>query len=374
MDKDLLKKIQSDFSRIKGQNDRLTAIEKAAKEGKTTYKEVSEYAEGIGETLAKTYKANVTPKTVPDKFTREVAEQILSDPMKNNFNIVSEVALQTQDALNQAAGLHLKAVQPTRNVDRVDGLIEKLTSYEKTEQALWLLNEPVVNATQSISDDFVQANAGFQYKAGLSPKIVRTDAGGCCEWCSRLAGTYNYSDVKKGGNDVFKRHERCRCLVTYEPGDGRRQDVHTKTWKGDADPERIEKRLRNYKNHLQTDKDVDSIKKRIIYGETSGTALKTRFKTGEMDPDEYARASELWKCVKEIHIEDRKHIVEEFDNWLTEDEKKQAIVRKAVDNYWYTAVNKGHNQYKFYMKTPIEPDWMDEIMTEVIGPDWRRYE
>ena len=373
MDKDLLKKIQSDFSRIKDQNDKLKAIEKAAKEGKTTYKEVSAYAEGIGETLAKAYKANVTPETVPDKFTREVAEQILSDPMKNNYDIVSEVALQTQDALNQAAGLHIKAIQPAQNTDRIEGLINKLTNYETTEKGLWLLDEPIVNATQSISDDFVKENAKFQFEAGLDPTIVREDAGGCCEWCSALAGVYDYWDVRNTGNDVFRRHERCRCTVTYMVA-GAGQNAHSKKWLGDADSERIERRIRNYQNHLQTDKDADSIKKRIARGETFGSDLKIHFKTGEMDPDEYARASELWKCVKEIHIEDRKHIVEEFDNWLTEDEKRQAIVRKAVDNYWYTAVNKGHNQYKFYMKTPIEPDWMDEIMTEVIGPDWRRYE
>lgn len=44
--------------------------------------------------------------------------------------------------------------------------------------------------------------------------------------------------------DVFRRHERCRCLVTYDPADGsnRRQNVHTKKWTTAAELDKIEAR------------------------------------------------------------------------------------------------------------------------------------
>ena len=93
-------------------------------------------------------------------------------------------------------------------------------------------------------DDCVRENADFQYKAGLSPKIERRTVGKCCEWCSKLAGTYEYDDVKDRGNDVFRRHKNCHCIVSYNPGDGskRRQNVHTGRWTTEQDPDIIESR------------------------------------------------------------------------------------------------------------------------------------
>lgn len=68
----------------------------------------------------------------------------------------------------------------------------------------------------------------FQYKAGLSPKIIRTTTGKCCKWCDNLEGMYEYEKVLDTGNDVFRRHEHCRCMVEHDNGDGKRINVHTK--------------------------------------------------------------------------------------------------------------------------------------------------
>ena len=68
--------------------------------------------------------------------------------------------------------------------------------------------------------------------AGLRPRVIRTAESHCCKWCSALAGTYDYPRVPK---DVYRRHERCRCRVEYDPGEGRRQNVWNKTWTEDED-------------------------------------------------------------------------------------------------------------------------------------------
>lgn len=94
----------------------------------------------------------------------------------------------------------------------------------------WLLDAVVSNFCMSIVDDSVKANADFQYNAGMSPKIVRTTDGKCCEWCSKLAGTYDYEKVSNTGNNVFRRHKNCTCVVEFHPGDGRKQNVHIKQW------------------------------------------------------------------------------------------------------------------------------------------------
>lgn len=54
-----------------------------------------------------------------------------------------------------------------------------------------------------------------------------------------MAGVYYYPDVPK---DVWRRHDRCKCIITYEPEKGGRQHFsgNTKAWQ-EIDPEELEK-------------------------------------------------------------------------------------------------------------------------------------
>lgn len=50
----------------------------------------------------------------------------------------------------------------------------------------------------------------------MDVKIVRSTTGSkTCDWCRRLAGTYDYADVRKTGHDVWKRHAYCDCRIEY---------------------------------------------------------------------------------------------------------------------------------------------------------------
>ena len=47
-------------------------------------------------------------------------------------------------------------------------------------------------------------------------KIIRSTTGSkTCDWCRRLAGTYDYADVRKTGHDVWKRNAYCDCRIEY---------------------------------------------------------------------------------------------------------------------------------------------------------------
>ncbi|MCD8021238.1 MAG: hypothetical protein LUF92_17185, partial [Clostridiales bacterium] len=82
----------------------------------------------------------------------------------------------------------------------------------------------------------MKENADFHYQSGLHPKIIRRANSGACKWCLALAGTYNYEDVKNTGNDVFRKHNNCKCSVVYDPADGSKkvQDVYSKTWQDET--------------------------------------------------------------------------------------------------------------------------------------------
>ncbi|WBW49558.1 hypothetical protein O6R05_06060 [Peptoniphilus equinus] len=81
-------------------------------------------------------------------------------------------------------------------------------------------------SSQAMVDDTIKTNVEFHHKLGLRPKIVRKEAGNCCDWCKEVVGTYEYPDEVP--DNVYKRHRFCRCTVECNPGDGRLQNVHTK--------------------------------------------------------------------------------------------------------------------------------------------------
>ena len=116
-----------------------------------------------------------------------------------------------------------------------------MTAADAFDDVSHMLNEPVKNFTQNVADEFAHQNAAFQAKAGLSPKIKREVYGSCCDWCQSLAGSYAYG---KEPRDFYRKHAYCRCLITFDPGNGKVQNAHTKEWfesERDARIDHIEK-------------------------------------------------------------------------------------------------------------------------------------
>ena len=135
------------------------------------------------------------------------------------------------------------------------GLVERISDSDDMKLIQNTMSESITNFTQSVVDDTIRTNAEFHSKLGLKPKIRRTSTGKCCEWCQQVVGVYDYQEVKETNNDVFRRHRYCRCEVDYDPGDGRKQNVHTKRWENYEEKYKIETRknfeVSNMKNKLK---------------------------------------------------------------------------------------------------------------------------
>lgn len=84
-----------------------------------------------------------------------------------------------------------------------------------------LQNAPA-NIVQSFYDAFVEKNAERRAKSGIKTVIIRRELGRCCDWCHKLAGIYDYSDAPE---DIFRRHDNCRCMVTVRTEKGVYQDI-----------------------------------------------------------------------------------------------------------------------------------------------------
>lgn len=251
----LLKKIQYDFKNKFDNSKIIRELYRKVEQGNATYKEANEFAIEVGELLSGSFKKNLSSSVLPDgRMYYNIADRIIRDTLGNNYELVADISTKVQEILNKKAGIGIKAIKPKINEDKVRGIVDIVSGKEKYDEIAYMLGEPVINFSQSVVNDAVRENADFQYKAGLSPKIIRTSTGKCCEWCDKLAGIYDYEAVSDTGNNVFRRHKYCRCLVEYAPGDGKRQNVHTKQWRKET-KRRIENSLTQSKERNKKTKE-----------------------------------------------------------------------------------------------------------------------
>ena len=228
---DLLEKIKTSFYAGIDNSLEVKRVAKLIENGSATYATAHDYASELGKILMKAFSDNLSADVLPDgRMYYNIAKRIMESMLGRDHHLVANFASQVQELLNAKAGFGLKAIKVPMNESRVAGFIERLSSAESFDEISWILGEPVRNFSQSIVEEVIKANADFHANAGMKPTIKRTVVGGCCDWCRQLAGTYPYEEVKRTGHPVFMRHQHCDCLVTYDPGDSRRQNVHTKRW------------------------------------------------------------------------------------------------------------------------------------------------
>lgn len=224
---DLLEAIQSDFENERLDSKKIQHLLKLLEGNSATYLEANDYAIEIGELLSKVLNRHITAEILPDgKMYFNIADRVLNETLKNNYELIADYAETVQAQLNKKADISLKAKRPQINQDRIDSLVNKLVSKDDFEVVSFILKEPIVNFSQSIVDDAIEVNVDFHAKVGMAPKIIRTAVGKACKWCRSLEGIHDYHSLKN--EDVFHRHDNCRCTVDYFPGEGKKQNVWTK--------------------------------------------------------------------------------------------------------------------------------------------------
>lgn len=241
---ELLEKIIEIYDEKKDGSAVLTAIAEAIEKGEIKYEDAYKAAREIGKILEDAYGATLNIDILPDgKMYYNIAQRVVGQTMEQAYNDVADIAEETQNVLNHNAGLGLKAIRPEINQDRIKGIIDRISSAESFDDIVWILKAPIRTFCQSVVDDSVRKNVEFQGKAGLQPRIMRKSTGNCCEWCSRLVGTYTYPDTPQ---DVYRRHNNCNCTVEFDPGMGKKhQDVWSKKWKYEKDFDRIRELRQN---------------------------------------------------------------------------------------------------------------------------------
>lgn len=236
----LLLRIRSSFQKRMEESKEIQTLYQKIQSGGATYADAEDYAYQIGQALSQAFGENLGSAVLPDgRMYYNIADRILRPLLEEDYSIVAKAAQMVQQALNQQAGIGITAQTAAVNLDRIQGIVDKVSNAEVFDDVAWVLDEPVKNFSMNVVDETIRKNVNFQGRSGLRPKVIRKSERKCCSWCSNLAGEYEYPDVPE---DVYRRHENCRCTVEYDPGSGRRQNVHTKKWTTDGQRDMIEER------------------------------------------------------------------------------------------------------------------------------------
>lgn len=223
---ELLNKVQKDFAK-NFRTPEVDKLEELLSAKKATYEHAHDYALKNGYALSDALQKNISSNVLPDgKMYYNIADRILNETLGDNYTRVVQYSEDVQKILNEQIGIGVKPIRPELNQDKIDGLVNRISSEENFDDVKWILGDPIVNFAQSIVDETVKANIKFHGEVGMSPSIKRVIKGHKpCKYCRSLAGVYRYPDTP---DKVYTRHENCTCLVTYDAKNGKTQNVHTK--------------------------------------------------------------------------------------------------------------------------------------------------
>ena len=179
--------------------------------GAGTYSTASEYAIRVGECLARTLRQNAPFESIAEWDL----ENLIPQSLGLDHEYVVQACEQVQLALNADAGLGINYVPPNFDGSRAYGLVAELRDNPEFVNIENTFYDQIVNFSQNVVDESIRSNTTVLSNAGVQSKIVRHPEAGACAWCRAIAGTYDYSDVKQTGNNVWKRHENCRCTIDF---------------------------------------------------------------------------------------------------------------------------------------------------------------
>lgn len=227
-------------------------LEKIA-DGTAAYADALNVAGDQGKILEAAFR-KFLPEALQDGYLfRAVADTLVKKPVINQTKVVDNVTAGIQDVLNKSARIGIQPIRPKLNQDQLDGIVTGICNVP-FEQAKEVFFDQVQNILEGHVDDYVRENADFQYEAGLSPTVTRIADRKCCRWCGTLSGTYEYDEIRNKGNDVWKRHNNCHCIIEFNPGRGSKKKK-TKSriqWTPKDEADRIAyERIRNDLNPIE---------------------------------------------------------------------------------------------------------------------------
>ena len=222
-------KIQKEYTKEIRKSDEISAIYKKVKSGTASMEDATEFASMSGKKLGEVSKAQLL-KLFPEKVPSfDELMEILPPTFKKNYSNVAELYKRIQKQLNRNEGIDLGAIASEYPASRVEGLIRLISEMQDIAEEFDGIIGKIENASMSTVDDSTRENVDYSSRLGYKTTVIRefhpeeTDQSAHhekgyweCPWCKGVAGVYDYEEVKDSGNDVWRRHDGCHCVITYK--------------------------------------------------------------------------------------------------------------------------------------------------------------
>ena len=232
----LLEAINNGYRGRAEEDKRLIKVNNRIRDGTATLADVHTYAERHGIALSNAFLSEIRADTLPNgELYYNIANRVVVPFMQDVYDVVNVAASDVQRSIDKRVGIGINPVHADFPQKRIDGLIDKLTEpgQDLIDRLKWL-DEPVVNNAEAFFDDFVAENAETRANLGFKTTVTRIIAPGCCSWCAEIAGTFEYGKEPK---DIYRRHEHCRCVVTFDSERGSQDVWSKKIWQ--SSPEEL---------------------------------------------------------------------------------------------------------------------------------------
>lgn len=277
---DIAKKAKSVFLRLIENDAELIRLRKLIESGKASYEAAQKYSERSGQLVKKAIsqvsKGDVT-----------VPQEILNPILEANYQDVMTVVSQAQNVIYEAAKVNLKPATVSYDNTYAEDISSKLESYDDVDEALNIMENTFISASQNYVDEIGRRSAKFLDEAGINVLVSReyddvgvhtTDKGGgdVCHWCLERCGTdVPYDEAYDMG--MFERHPGCGCIITYTTKRGvviqGKGDWETNNWDTLKEEHERERRIR--KNNSNPDKvlkkwNVIDVKKEYLRNAEAG--------------------------------------------------------------------------------------------------------
>lgn len=262
----------------------------------------------------------------------------------------AELACEMYDAVAVAQGAAVAAAEPaqTAGYDEVSRVVRGAASQT---------NGPASAVGRLVK----QAGADTMLKNALrdGAEFAWIPSGDACAFCATLGsrGWQRASKKTIKGDHAEHIHNNCQCEFAVR-FDGK-SDVEG------YDPDKLYEEYMSADGGSPQDKINAMRRKRYaankdtINAQKRAAYAKRHQKTGKLTPEEYAAYRQELKAAsgkKQITLPKDEYaaVMSELNTNLTTEERKHAIVHKAIGNYVYSIVNKGFDDYTVIGKELIQ--------------------
>ena len=198
---------------------KLFGLRKKIENGTATMEDAAQYQTMLSKILGQTIGESILNILESERV------KFLDWILRNQYQEANDRLAVIQQFLDKQQGIQIapqKAPFPAERVEKLGKSLTDPTVPDYTIQRRAKAGTETV--TKSFHDDYVKTTAKFRSRAGLKCFITRKAVSGCCAWCTKMAGRYEYGSEP---DDVYRRHDNCDCTLTFENG-RKRQDVWSK--------------------------------------------------------------------------------------------------------------------------------------------------